>query len=132
MESSRPKGDPEKGLRILVMDDDPAVLRTFIRVLGPAHDVVVTLNPTTGVAAIEAGARFHIIFCDMVMPTLSGIDVYTQVELVDPKQARRIVFLAGDDYAVAGNEVLDRTGNLNLEKPIVPSALLNLVRRILR
>jgi len=130
--SSGPEGHRGKRVRILVIDDDPTVLKTFVRVLGTAHDLGVALDPAVGIAAIEAGVRFHIIFCDMAMPVLSGIDVHAQIERIDAKQARRTVFLTGDDSAAVGREFLERTGILNLEKPIVPSVLLSLVRRILR
>lgn len=130
MPSPRSEGSRGKRARVLVIDDEPLLLKVFTRTLSPHHDVSGALDPRTAVAAIEGGDRFDIIFCDMLMPTLSGIDVYTRIQLIDVDQARGIVFLTGDLFAPGAQEFFERTGNLHLQKPITPSTLRALVESI--
>jgi DNA-binding NtrC family response regulator len=59
--------------RVLVVDDDPAVVRTFLRVL---HEYA-PLHADDGVAArkILSETPVDIVLCDLGMPRLNGLDL---------------------------------------------------------
>jgi two-component system NtrC family sensor kinase len=109
--------------RLLIVDDDANVARTFALRLGGDHDVVVSLEPRVIAARILAGERFDIIFCDLMMPDMTGMDFYAAVAEKDPKQAERIVFVTGGAFTPAARAFVAEVTNTFLEKPFDKAAL---------
>ena len=74
--------------RVLVIDDEAAVGRTIQRLLGEQYEVVVL---TAGKDAIDLlvgkEADFDLILCDLTMPDVTGMDVYTRASKLAPTSA---------------------------------------------
>src|SRR4051812_29214836 len=64
--------------RVLVIDDEAAVGRTIQRLLGERHEVVVLTSGVQALELLERGESFDAILCDMSMPGMTGIDVYSR------------------------------------------------------
>lgn len=116
--------------RVLVVDDEAMLVKLFVRVLSTEHELTGETDPRAAVARFAAGERFDVVFCDMLMPKMTGIDLYNEVERIDPKQAQRIVFLTGDISTPDARDFFGRVNNVRLQKPIIPSTLRDLVRRM--
>lgn len=125
-----PEGTRRRG-RILVVDDEPMLVRLFTRVLGAEHDVVGESNAQAALDRIVAGERFDVVICDLLMPILSGMALYDAIERIDAGQARRMVFLSGDTGSPQAAEFFSRVHNPRVLKPVVPSELRELVRGLL-
>jgi PAS domain S-box-containing protein len=82
------------GRHILVIDDEPRIIESFVLLLGEKHHVQTTSN---GRDALELCRRqeFDIIFCDLRMPEMGGTEVYRTLHAKDAAQAERIVFMTG-------------------------------------
>jgi CheY-like chemotaxis protein len=130
MTVSGPENSGRRG-RVLVVDDEALLVKLFVRVLSTDHDLAGETDPRAAVARIAAGERFDVIFCDLLMPKMSGIALHAEIERIDAEQARRIVFLTGDLSAPQAREFFARVSNLRLQKPIIPSTLRDVVRGML-
>jgi CheY-like chemotaxis protein len=108
---------------ILIVDDDANVARTFALLLRGDHDVVVSLEPRVAAERVLAGVPFDIIFCDLMMPGMTGMDFYAAVVEKDPRQAERIVFVTGGAFTPAARAFVSRVSNTFLEKPFDQGAL---------
>lgn len=86
---------PARRGAILVIDDDELVARTIKRLLRERHDVVTERDPETAVARLVAGERFDAMLCELRLPKLSGIQVYSAIRGVDRAKAERLVFMSG-------------------------------------
>ncbi len=75
---------------------------------------------------------FDVIFCDLMMPDISGMDVYAEVARIAPAQAARMVFITGGAFTVRGRAFLEQTKNKHLEKPIDLNELRALVDAAVR
>src|SRR5437868_1286524 len=79
--------------KILVIDDDPAILLTVELVLKrDGHDVVTTTNAYAGLAHLEK-ATFDLIIVDLYMPEMDGLETINQINLRYPQL--RIVVASG-------------------------------------
>ncbi len=95
--------------RVLVVDDEPLVAEAMERVLSEEHDVVTVGG---GRAALERlrRERFDVVVCDLLMPEMSGADLWAEVQREAPSLAERFVVVTGagllDDArsAMAGYE----------------------------
>jgi CheY-like chemotaxis protein/PAS domain-containing protein len=103
--------------RVLVIDDEPLVSGSLKRALGREHDVVATNDPSQAVAAIAGGERYDVILCDIMMPTMTGVEVYERIEKVAQDQALRIVFVSGAVLSGTMRQFLEKVPNLRIGKP---------------
>ena len=116
--------------KVLVVDDEQAVLRLVALVLGDVHDVTVVRSGEAAVAKIHAGERFDVVLCDVMMPTMAGPEVYERILALDPAQAGRIAFMSGGVFSLEARTVLDRLPNERLDKPFRAEQLHELVNRL--
>ena len=102
--------------RILVVDDEPLVGRSLKRHLSPQHDITTV---TRGREAIERALTepYDVILCDLMMPDISGADVYDQVTAARPDLAERFVFMTGGAFTPRGREFLQSVSATVLSKP---------------
>jgi PAS domain S-box-containing protein len=114
--------------RVLVIDDEPLILSTLRRVLSKDHEVTTLHSPREALERLRGGERFHVILCDLMMPELSGMELYAQMAASVPEQAARVVFVTGGAFTPSARAFLDEISNLRLEKPFEPEKLRALVR----
>jgi len=103
--------------RILVIDDEATVANAVERMLRRDHDVSIETDGRAAVERFARGERYDAVFCDLMMPEMSGMQVYDAIRKHDAAQAQRMVFMTGGSFAPSAREFLDRVGNLVLAKP---------------
>lgn len=69
--------------RILVVDDEPGILRTIERVLSTQYDVRAARLPTQGLALAEA-ERFDVAILDVRMPEMDGFALMARLAAQQP------------------------------------------------
>ena len=124
---SRPPPAPVRRGKVLVLDDEPVITTVVRRILGAQHEVTVSHYGGEVLAAIERGERYDLLFCDLMMPEMTGMDFYEQLERRWPEQAERVVFLTGGAFTTRAREFLDQVTNLRLEKPFSAKVLRSVV-----
>jgi two-component system NtrC family sensor kinase len=116
---------------VLVVDDEPLILKVVAQILGAEHEV--TCEPS-GPAALErfrSGQRFDVVLCDLMMPQITGIDLYNALLEIDPEQARATLFLTGGAFTPRAQAFLDRVQSATIEKPFNQATLVGRVRAFL-
>jgi CheY-like chemotaxis protein len=116
--------------RLLVIDDEPMMLRAIQRWLAGEFEMAATTDSREAVARVSGGERFDAILCDLMMPILSGMDVYEAIRRVDADQARRIIFMTGGAFAPKVLEFLASVPNARVEKPLERSLLHDAIRSL--
>jgi DNA-binding NtrC family response regulator len=114
--------------RILVIDDEPGVGRTFQRLLGDAHDVTVLSSGRDAIGLLDRGEEFDVIFCDLSMPEVSGMDVYRAAVATRSDLAHRFIFISGGIYSSRFGDFLESISNDRLDKPFELESVRALVR----
>lgn len=119
LESAPPESlFPPSSRRLLVVDDDVLVARTLTRLLG-AHQVEVAANGRDALARLTNGsAPFDLVFCDLMMPDMSGMDVYEEIARKHPPLADRFVFISGGGISERSQKFIELHSDRVLAKPI--------------
>jgi CheY-like chemotaxis protein len=117
-----------KGGRVLVVDDEPIVCFSLERLLSSEGDVVAETSAHAALARIEAGERFDVILCDLLMPEMDAPALYERLREIAPAQADRMVFVTGGAFTMRARDFLARVPNERLSKPFDVEALRGLVR----
>ena len=118
----RPRG------RVLVVDDEIPIANTLRDLLGANHDVTAATNVRDALAAVQDGGDFDVIFCDLMMPGKSGIELFEELRRAAPAVAKRVVFMTGGAFTARAAEFLAAVENRRIEKPFS----LGLIERIVR
>lgn len=118
--------------RVLVIDDDPLIVKTIRRMLGRTHDVTCLTRATAALELLHQGDRFDLILCDLMMPQMNGMEFFRVLGATLPACSERVVFLTGGAFTSDAREFLERVPNQRLEKPFDPTALRILVESMLR
>ncbi len=104
-------------LKVLVIDDDPGVASTLRAMLEAHHEVTSVESAREGLRLLLGKEQFDIAFCDLVMPEVSGIDLYCALELNRPEATSRIVFMTGGVFTPDAERFLAGVPNQRVEKP---------------
>jgi signal transduction histidine kinase/DNA-binding response OmpR family regulator len=113
--------------RILIIDDEVLLGQALKRALEPDHDTVATPSAKEALARLTAGESFDLILCDLIMPQMTGIELYGALREIAPDHAARMVFLTGGAFTAKGRAFLDQTQNLVIEKPVDVDTIRSLV-----
>jgi signal transduction histidine kinase len=107
---------PRRG-QVLIVDDEPRLCAILARLLSTEHDVTTFTSAVAAVERIASGARFDVIFSDLMMPGMSGMELYAELTRLAPQQAQRMVFLTGGAFTPKASEFMGTVKNRFLDKP---------------
>jgi signal transduction histidine kinase len=111
-----PTATPGARASVIVVDDEPLVGRSIRRALR-GHDVQVFENGADAIERLSNGTPFDVVFCDLMMPDISGIEVYREATARRPEIASRFVFMTGGAFTPKAREFLKDRSVVCLEKP---------------
>ncbi|CAM3299802.1 PAS domain S-box protein [Corallococcus soli] len=115
--------------RILVVDDEPNVTVALQRSLATEHEVATANSAQAALRLVNEGGRFDLILCDVMMPGMTGMDLYFELGRSAPEQAGRMVFMTGGAFTPRTVSFLRDVPNLKLSKPLDLTQLRELVGR---
>ena len=125
----RSAAPPAARARILLVDDEPAVLAALRRSLEREHDVVACGDPREAAKHIANGETFDVVFCDVMMPSMNGNDLYELARAHAPGLAERFVFITGGATQPRLREFLDAVDNERIDKPFSIQNIRSIARR---
>ena len=114
---------------VLVVDDEPALGVTIRRTLR-GHEVTVVGSGLDALAVLATGKRFDVILSDLMMPGMSGVELYQEIARLHPALAARVVFLTGGAFTPQAHDFLAQVPNLRVDKPFDSDHLRALVQRM--
>jgi len=115
--------------RILVVDDEPAVLELIVEALTRAgYSPCFTSESREALRFLET-TPFDVVLTDTVMPHLGGLDLLEIAKRQNPDV--QVLFVTGDATAEMARQALKKGAAGFIEKPFQPDRLLAVVREAL-
>ena len=122
---------PSAPLRLLLIDDEPHLVRALARLLERAgHTVVAAGGGREAERILAEDLAFDVVICDLMLPDLLGIDLHADIARRDPELARRFLFLTGGTFTPRAQEYLANASSPVLGKPTPRERLLEAIRAI--
>jgi CheY-like chemotaxis protein len=119
--------EPQR-FRILVVDDNPALARAMRRMLSE-HDTTTVHSGREALALLGQGERYDVILTDVMMPEMSGMDLYAEVSQLAHEQIEHMVFMSAGAFQGDIKAFFERVSNPTIEKPFDRIALKKLLAR---
>jgi DNA-binding response OmpR family regulator len=123
MEASKMKNDKR---RILVIDDDKSILRSFTRILQKnGYEVAIA---ETGKEALEKAETGHydLALVDVRLPDMDGTDLLPKMQKTMRETIK--IMITGFPSLENGVKALDEGADAYLVKPVKPKDLLALIK----
>jgi two-component system, cell cycle sensor histidine kinase and response regulator CckA len=117
--------------RVLLIDDDPALRRALSRLLGGHHMLIEADGGTGGIAALDSGALFDAVLCDLMMPDLDGPAVYEHLARTRPDLLAHLAFLSGGAFTPRVKRFLEEVPTQVVEKPASREVLLRVIDELM-
>lgn len=115
---------------VLVVDDNPVLLRNVKMMLNDYYNVTVAASGIQGIQAIKK-KRPDLILLDYEMPELNGKRVLELLRADEDKKNIPIIFLTGVSDTQHVEEVVKLRPNGYILKPPVAEELINSIRRVI-
>jgi CheY-like chemotaxis protein len=111
------RGQSLKGMRGLVIDDEPTILDLLFRFLQhEGCDMKTALDVKTALETMETH-DFDFVICDLKMPGMGGADFYWIMKEKKPSLLNRIIFATGDVLSDATQDFAESVTTPFIEKP---------------
>ncbi len=122
--------DERGGGRVLVIDDEPGLLRVAERILGAEHQVAVASRPAEALEQVAA-LRPDLVICDIRMPEIDGFELVRRLRTLD--DGFDVIFMTGASTEPDATLVraLREQAFFFVQKPFDRQVLLTLVDRCL-
>jgi signal transduction histidine kinase len=122
----------ERSGRVLVVDDEQMLCSAIERILGADHFVTTVTSARDALTRLGEGERFDLILCDLMMPEMTGMDVYDAVRRSMPDQAKKFMFMSGGTFTDNARAFVARSSSEMIDKPFKGAGLRQAVQRFLQ
>ena len=117
--------------RVLLIDDEPFMLKSLQRLLEVKHEVIAALGGDAAFKLLEeANGQFDAIICDLSMPGIGGVDLYRYIVKKYPKLEQRMIFMSGGAYTQQNKDFVASINNPQLEKPFSYEEILSTIEKV--
>jgi PAS domain S-box-containing protein len=107
--------------RVLVIDDDPDVRVALSRIIGSPHDVELADTASEALQRmLDRKVSYDVIFCDLMMPDITGMDLYDAIAAHRPELLPRMVFMTAGAFTTRAISFLENAPVRRIDKPFDP------------
>jgi len=110
------RSTPRRG-RLLVVDDEVRLGKLLATLVGDAHSVDVATSGQEALQRLQRGVEFDVVFCDLMMPGMTGMELFEAVCRERPEMESRFVFLTGGAFTERATHFLRRANVTTILKP---------------
>ncbi len=123
-QAARSPGPSARRGRVLIVDDEEIVARSLARALAEHHDVERVTDAREALSRLLEGPEPDAVLCDVMMPDMTGIELYEAVRAHRPALTARFVFLTAGATCEEARTFLASPDRQVIYKPIFEVAKL--------
>ncbi len=113
---------------ILVVDDEPNVLNMIRRLLR-GHELTMAASGREALDRLEQNS-YDVVLCDVMMPDISGPELFARVKESHPALVERVIFMTGGAFTANAQQFLASVDNHIIYKPFDSKKLREVVRTV--
>ena len=109
-------------------DDEPKVAASLARLLRH-HDCQIAHGGEAGLSRL-AEEEFDVVFCDLMMPEVTGMDVYETLQREGRQREQRVVFVTGGAFTPRARQFVAGVDATIVEKPFDARSIRGALERL--
>ncbi len=114
-------------MRILIVDDEPQILKATAKVLQAEHDVRIAASGKDALALLKKDPNYDAILMNTEMPDMNGWHLLATIKQHYPDLVPRIIFWSAARRYSKLEANAQATGNAFIRKPVDPGQLLEVI-----
>jgi DNA-binding response OmpR family regulator len=115
--------------RVLIIDDDPMILRVIQSVLR-GKDFIVDIAHDGERAIHKVRTQdFKIVLLDISLPDMNGLDLLKEIKTIKPNTS--VIIMSGYMSQITFNKAMSLGASFYLTKPFEPGALFAAIKEVL-
>jgi PAS domain S-box-containing protein len=103
--------------RVLIVDDNESLRRVLQVTLRPHCELELVSSGHAALERILGDVPYDLVLCDLMMPDVTGMDVFERVRERRPGAEKSICFMSGGAFTPRARAFLDEVPNVCLRKP---------------
>lgn len=120
---------PRRRKRVLLVDDEQLLRSVIASLLAPRYELVMAESGAAAIQLLTADPRFDAVVCDLMMPDVSGMDVYEWIGREHAALLGRVVLMTGGAFTERGRILLEKSPVLRIDKPFEIDDLTAVIER---
>lgn len=108
---------PLRRHRVLIVEDECAVAEGLRLLLEQEYAVELAASGKQALEKLLTQGPFDAVLCDLMMPGMSGIQLFRAVKAASPGTEERLVFMTGGAFTPEAESFLEEVANPRVEKP---------------
>jgi CheY-like chemotaxis protein len=120
----------ERRLRVLLIDDETALGTSLRRCISRYWNASFVNDGRQALELLRHDCGYDVIVCDLMMPEVTGMDIYEELVQSKPDLSKRILFMTGGAFTERARTFLDSVPNRHLDKPFDLAQLEAAVRSV--
>ncbi len=109
--------------RVLLVDDEPAILRAYTRLMATSYEVVTAAGGQQAIELLAEDDGFDVVVCDIMMPGQDAVDVVEALTCSHEHLLDRLLFVTAGAVSPRAKRIHERFGDRVLMKPVTREAL---------
>jgi PAS domain S-box-containing protein len=118
----------ERRLRVLLIDDETALGTSLRRCISRYWNASFVNDGRQALELLRHDCGYDVIVCDLMMPEVTGMDIYEELVQSKPDLSKRMLFMTGGAFTERARAFLESVPNRFLEKPFDLAQLESAVR----
>jgi PAS domain S-box-containing protein len=120
----------ERRLRVLLIDDETALGTSLRRCISRYWNASFVNDGRQALELLRHDCGYDVIVCDLMMPEVTGMDIYEELAQSKPDMSKRMLFMTGGAFTERARTFLESVPNRFLEKPFDLAQLESAVRSV--
>jgi PAS domain S-box-containing protein len=120
----------ERRLRVLLIDDETALGTSLRRCISRYWNASFVNDGRQALELLRHDCGYDVIVCDLMMPEVTGMDIYEELVQSKPDLSKRMLFMTGGAFTERARTFLDSVPNRHLDKPFDLAQLEAAVRSV--
>jgi len=120
----------ERRLRVLLIDDETALGTSLRRCISRYWNASFVNDGRQALELLRHDGGYDVIVCDLMMPEVTGMDIYEELVQSKPDLSKKMLFMTGGAFTERARLFLDSVPNRHLDKPFDLAQLEAAVRSV--
>jgi signal transduction histidine kinase len=102
---------------LLIIDDEVMMIDVLRLLLEDYYEVTTFSSARAALKALMSGKTFDVVLCDVMMPEMTGTDLYAEIARQRPDLTSRFIFMTGGTFSERARAFLESLDTPPISKP---------------